>query len=244
MEPAEYALMDATEDRMWWYRAAHARVLDALRARPGAPGPVLDAGCGTGGFLRRMADATPEREAMGLEYMPQAAARAAAKSGRPVAVGDANTLPFAGASFGAIVSIDVLCHGAVDPAAALAEFRRVLRPGGTVVLNLPAYDWMKSAHDIRVHTTRRFTRGVAAALLRDAGFDGVSARYWNGLLLPLMAVQRKVLQRRPDSPSDVTHFPPWIDRTLLGVSMVDRWMGAHGLPLPFGGSVLVVATRR
>ena len=48
MEPAEYDLMDAAEERMWWYRALHARVIDALLRRPGPPGAVLDAGCGTG----------------------------------------------------------------------------------------------------------------------------------------------------------------------------------------------------
>ncbi len=228
---------------MWWYRAAHARVLDALRERPGAPGPLLDAGCGTGGLLRRLADALPAREAVGLDFMPSAARRAAAKSGRAVAAGDANRLPFPDASFGAVVSIDVLCHVAVEPARALGEMRRVLQPGGTLVLNLPAYEWLRSAHDARVYNARRFTRSGAARLLQDAGFAAISGRYWNSLLLPLMVLQRKVLQRRPDAPSDVTQFPAWIDATLHAVSETERWIAGHGLPMPGGGSVLMLATR-
>jgi SAM-dependent methyltransferase len=243
VEPAEYALMDAAEDAMWWFRAAHARVLDALRNRPGAAGPVLDAGCGTGGFLRRMAEDLPGRAGVGLEYVPEAARRAAQKSGWPVSVGDANALPFADAVFGAAVSIDVICHAGVDPARGLAELKRVLRPGGTAVLNLPAFEWLRSAHDARVHTARRYTAGAAAAMMRDAGFEAVSARYWNGLLLPLMALQRKVLHRNPDAPSDVTRFPPWIDKTLHTVSEAERRIGAAGIPMPAGGSVLVIATR-
>jgi SAM-dependent methyltransferase len=239
VETAEYALMDAAEDGMWWYRAAHARVLDALRARPGAPGPVLDAGCGTGGFLQRLAQRLPDRHAVGLEYNAEASARAVRKSGWPVATGDANALPFADASFGAAVSIDVICHAGVDPARGMAELHRVLRPGGTVVLNLPAYEWLRSAHDARVHTARRYTAGSARALLREAGFTGIATNYWNGLLLPLMALQRKVLQRNPDAPSDVTSFPPWIDTTLHAVSEIERRLGA----MPGGGSVLVIATR-
>ena len=70
-----------------------------------------------------------------------------------------------------------------------------------------------------------------------------AARYWNGLLLPLMALQRKVLQRRPDAPSDVTHFPPWIDATLHAVSEAERWITSRGLAMPGGGSVLLLATR-
>jgi ubiquinone/menaquinone biosynthesis C-methylase UbiE len=235
--------MDAAEDGMWWYRAAHARILDALRARPGVPGPLLDAGCGTGGLLKRLAQEMPEREAIGLDFVFDATRRARAKSGRLAVAGDINRLPFADASFGAIVSIDVLYHISVDPAAALAELLRVLRPGGTLVMNLPAYDWLMSAHDIRTHTARRFTRGRAVRLLRDAGFADIRSGYWNGLLLPLMVVQRKIVKRRPDASSDVTHFPPLIDRGLMAASMADRWLGRHGMALPFGGSVLSVATR-
>jgi SAM-dependent methyltransferase len=243
LEPAEYSLMDAAEDGMWWYRAAHARVLDALRERPGVAGPLLDAGCGTGGLLRRFGEADPARPAVGLEYVPAAASRATRKSGRPVSVGDTNILPFADASFGAAVSIDVLCHAGVRPAEALAELRRVLRPGGTLILNLPAYDWLRSAHDARVHNARRFTRGSARRMLEEAGFTAIATRYWNGLLLPLMVLQRKVLQRRPDAPSDVTPFPAWIDKTLFAMSEADRWLTTRGIAMPGGGSVLALATR-
>lgn len=228
---------------MWWYRAIHARVIDALHRRPGVAGPVLDAGCGTGGFLRRLAQADPMRDAMGVEYVYEAARRAMRKSARIVTVGDANRLPFADASFGAAVSIDVICHAGVEPDLGLAELRRVLRPGATLVLNLPAYEWLRSAHDVRVHTARRYTRSSAARMLRHAGFTDVTTGYWNGLLLPLMVLQRKVLHRKPDAPSDVTQFPVWIDTTLHAVSEAERRLTSLGLPMPGGGSVLVVATR-
>ncbi|HZF74320.1 MAG TPA: methyltransferase domain-containing protein [Acetobacteraceae bacterium] len=240
MDPVEYDLMDATEEGMWWYRAAHARIADALVGRPGPDGPLLDAGCGTGGFLKRIAGLRPGLRTIGLEWMPEAARRAAAKSGAPVVSGDINILPFADARFGAAVSVDVLCHKAVRPEAALAELRRVLLPGGTLVLNLPAFEWLRSAHDIRVHTARRLTAAGARRMLEDAGFERVTTRYWNSLLLPLMAVQRKIVARRPDAPSDVTHFPPWLDATLHAVTEAERRVR---LPWPAGGSVLAVASR-
>jgi ubiquinone/menaquinone biosynthesis C-methylase UbiE len=102
---------------------------------------------------------------VGLDFNPEAARRAGAKSGALTTGGDANRLPFADASFGALVSMDVLCHRAVAPGLALTEFHRVLKPGGTLVLNLPAFDWLHSAHDIRVHNARRFTSAQARALL-------------------------------------------------------------------------------
>ena len=241
MEPAEYDLMDAAEERMWWYRALHARVLDALRRRPGAAGTVLDAGCGTGGLLRQMAGLG--RPLAGLDFNPAAASRAAAKSGAVAAAGDANRLPFADAAFGALTSCDVLCHRAVDPRAALAEFRRVLAPGGTLVLNLPAYEWLNSVHDVRVHNARRFTASGARALVESAGFAAVEARYWNALLLPLMVVQRKVRRADEGAASDVHDFPPWLDATLHGATAFERFLARLGLRYPAGGSILLVATR-
>ena len=242
VEAAEYDLMDAVEERMWWYRALHLRVLDALHRRPGTPGALLDAGCGTGGLLRRLAGKST-RALVGLDFNPEAARRAGAKSGALTPGGDANRLPFADASFGALVSLDVLCHRALDPAAALAEFHRVLQPGGVLVLNLPAFDWLHSAHDIRVHNERRFTAAKARVLLSEAGFTAVEARYWNALLLPLMILQRKILKSDAADKSDVAPFPPWLDAMLYAVTGLERMLARIGLRYPAGGSVLVIATR-
>lgn len=252
VEAAEYALMDAAEDGMWWYRALHAHVLaslaaaDPARLRQGAG--LLDAGCGTGGLLTRLRAEIPGLGLQGLglsglEYFPAAAARARAKAGVPVAVGSVNALPFADASFGAVVSLDVLCHAAVAPAGALAELARVLAPGGLLVLNLPAFDWLHSAHDIRVHNARRYTAGQARALLAGAGLSIIRTRYWNTLLLPLMVVQRKLLARAPSHGSDVAPFLPWLDRSLHAVTVLERRLMAAGLPWPAGGSVLAIASK-
>jgi SAM-dependent methyltransferase len=236
MEAREYALMDAAEDGMWWYRALHAR----LRARlADVGGAVLDAGCGTGGLLATLARHRPDLVLAGLEWDAAAAARARRKSHAAVACGSILAMPFATASFDAAIAADVLCHRAVDPTRALAELARVLRPGGRLVLNMPAFAWLFSAHDRRVHNARRVTAGQLRAMLAGAGFRHIATSYWNTLLLPLMVVQRKLLARG-DSVSDVAAYPPWLDATLHGVTDFER--RAH-LGLFAGGSVLAVATR-
>ena len=240
MEPVEYALMDQSEGGMWWYRALHARIGDALE---GVRGRVLDAGCGTGGLLARLRG-RPGLELFGLEYAAVAAQRAAAKSGATIVRGSINTLPYADASFAAVVSADVLCHGAVQPAVALAELRRVLAPGGLLVLNMPAYQWLLSAHDRQVHNVRRITAARLAQDIAAAGFVTVRARYWNSLLLPLMVLQRKVLARDSgnggETVSDVAAFPPLIDAIFHALTALERRMG---LRLPAGGSVLATARK-
>jgi ubiquinone/menaquinone biosynthesis C-methylase UbiE len=242
MEDREYELMDAVEDRMWWYRALHGHALRALEALPeGAR--ILDAGCGTGGFLAKLRAAHPKAALFGLEYAEGAASRAAAKAGAHVAAGTVNALPFPDAGFDAVVSLDVLCHDAVEEAAALAEFRRVLRPGGLLVLNLPAHEWLRSAHDLRVHTARRYDRARATAALTEAGFEQPAPRHWNSLLLPLMVMQRKVLKRDEGASSDVAPFPPWLDASLFSVCRLEAALLGAGLRFPAGGSLLTTATR-
>jgi len=236
MEQAEYALMDAAEQRLWWYRALHARLIEALGVLQGR---VLDAGCGTGGLLAMLRARRPQLDLFGLEWSAFAAVRAAAKSAATIARGSVNAMPFADASFDAAIAADVVCHAAVDPKQALGELRRVLRPGGRLVINMPAYQWLLSAHDRRVHNARRHTARQTARLLRDAGFVRVRARYWNSLLLPIMVTQRKLLSRG-DAASDVAPFSPWLDATLHGMTEIERRLP---FSLPFGGSVLATAER-
>ena len=237
MEPLEYALMDEAEGRMWWYRALHARLRDALA---GVHGRVLDAGCGTGGLLATLRATRPDLTLIGVEWADQAAHRAAEKSGAAIARGSVNALPFADASFDAVLAADVLCHAAVDPATALAELRRVLLPGGRLVINMPAYAWLLSAHDRQVHNARRWTATTTSAALAGAGFTDVKAHYWNSLLLPLMVLQRKLLARGEQAASDVAAFSPWLDATLHAITVLERHLK---LALPAGGSVLASAIR-
>ncbi len=235
MEAGEYAAMDAAEDRMWWYRALHERLIAALRP---ARGCVLDAGCGTGGLLARLGAERPELARFGVEWDGAAASRAAAKSGASVVRGSVNALPWGDSAFDAVVSADVLCHRAVDPPQALAELHRVLRPGGMLVLNLPAYAWLMSAHDAEVHNARRFAASEVRRMLAAHGFAQARLRYWNGLLLPVLAARRK-WRDRGGTGSDVAVLPPFLDACLYGVTRLER-----GIKLPAGSSILAVARRR
>jgi len=228
---------------MWWFAALHTHLLAAFE-RAGPPrGGLLDAGCGTGGLLAKIAARFPGRFAIGLDADRGACARAHAKSARPVCAGSVNTLPFADRSFGAIFSADVLCHGGVDERAALAQFRRVLAADGVLVLSLPAYPWMLSRHDIAVDNVRRYTRSGLDGILRGAGFRIVYLTYWNALLFPLMIVTRKLLPAPTEAASDVKLYPPPLDAVCRALGRVEDKLLRRGLRLPFGGSLLAVAAK-
>src|SRR5947207_970491 len=242
MDPLEYAKLDQLEDRMWWFAAAHAnlRMLARGFGSPTAPDRVLDAGCGTGGLLAKLAADRPTAIVIGLDADQAACTRAKAKSARPVCRGSVNELPFADAAFSAIFSADVLCHRDVDERQALTQFHRCLRPGGILVLNLPAYRWMLSRHDAAVYNVRRYTRRGAARLLRDAGFRLLYASYWNAVLFPLMVITRKLLPSRRIA-SDVKLYPAPIEALCRAATAFERILLKAGLRFPLGGSLIAIA---
>jgi SAM-dependent methyltransferase len=180
---------------------------------------------------------------IGLDSDAAAAARAAAKSGRPTCAGSVNALPFSEGAFGAIVSADVLCHGGVDDDGALRQFHRCLRDGGLLILNLPAYGWMLSRHDVAVYNARRYTLRGACRLLRGAGFRLLFASYWNAVLFPVMVVARKLLRDGAGATSDVRLYPRPVEAFCHAATGIERALLRHGWRLPFGGSLIAVAAK-
>jgi hypothetical protein len=111
-----------------------------------------------------------------------------------------------------------------------------------LVLNLPAYRWLFSAHDVAVDNVRRFGRQELLTLLNAAGFARVRAHYWNGLLFPLMLLRRK-LQKPVRGASDVELLPAPVEWFFTICLTFERLMLKAGVPLPFGGSILATAVR-
>ena len=241
MDPAEYDKLDRLEDWMWWFVATHANLMMLARRFEPSTGPrrVLDAGCGTGGLLAKLAAADTSM-VIGLDADETACLRARTKSMRPVCRASVNALPFRDAAFSAIFSADVLCHRDVDEVQALRQFRRCLMPGGILIMNLPAYRWMLSRHDAAVYNVRRYTCRSAAQLLRDAGFRVLYASYWNIVLFPLMVVARKLLPSR-NAASDVRSYAAPMEALGRAATALERFFLQVGWRFPFGGSLIAVA---
>ena len=242
MQADEYRKMAEVEDSMWYYRALHRHVGRSLaRVLPAADAAVLDAGCGTGGLLRRLREAQPGWQLTGLDFSPLACDLARERTRAEIVQGSIAELPFADASFDAVVSCDVVCQVA-DPARAVREFHRCLKPSGVVVLTMPAYQWMNSYHDREVGNLRRYSRPEVNRLLAAAGFRIVGSTYWNMLPFPLAVLRRKILP--PAAPtSDVRLYPAPLEAAFNGLMALEHaWLGAGGR-LFFGSSVLTVARK-
>jgi SAM-dependent methyltransferase len=240
MEPEQYALMARVERDHWWYRGQRrlvAALLDERLANQ-PEGLVLDAGCGTGGttaWLRRYG------EVVGVDLAAEAAPFWPDAGLRHMARGSVAALPFRSERFSLVTCFDVLYHRqVVDEAAALAEFRRVLRPDGLLLLRLPAYDWLQGGHDAAVHTRHRYTRAEVLAAVRAAGLAVEHATYANCFLFPLALAKRVGERWRGASQEEMAVPAALANAALLGVlgleaRLAPRWS------LPFGLSVLVLA---
>ncbi|MCA1670253.1 MAG: class I SAM-dependent methyltransferase [Thermomicrobia bacterium] len=244
----EHDAMFASETVLWWYVALREYALDWLRLTETMPRAVLtllDAGCGTGGMLERL---MPYGAAVGIDLAPHAIRIARERRGGVVLQGSVAALPFADETFDAAVSLDVISDaGIAIEAAALDELSRVLRPGGRLLLNLPAFASLAGEHDVAVRTARRYTTKEARALITAHGFVVERCSYWNMTLTPAIWVVRRFSRRKPldaaTAHSDITPPAAPINRTLLGIARLERRL-LHRVPrLPFGSSLLILARK-
>lgn len=242
MQLAEYRKLSEVEDRMWYFHALNRRVAHWLgRLLPAGPARVLDAGCGTGGLIKALRAAGRDWRLTGLDFMPLACELARERTGAEIVPGSITALPFADGAFDAVVSTDVVCQ-VEDGGQALREFARVVRPGGVVLVNVPAYRWLWSYHDAAVETKHRYTRPELAGLFRAAGIGVVFASYANLLPLPLIVARRKLF--RPIRPtSDVRLHPPAVEAVFAALAAVEAAWQRAGWASPMGSSVFVAGRR-
>jgi len=240
----EYTTLFRVEDEHWWYRQLR-RVLHGHLDRflpAWRDAAILDAGCGTGGNLAHLAGAGRR---VGLDFSPDALASARKRDLAQLVRGTVASLPFARASFDAVISMSVICHQWVaDPADALREVHRVLRPGGLLFVDVPAYESLTSPDDEAVMTARRFTAPALRRLVESCGFEVLRVTHWTTLLFPAVWAARR-LKLMPSGHDFETTEPTASSRNaLLDLAMRLEAALLQRVPLPFGVSIHCVARKR
>jgi SAM-dependent methyltransferase len=237
MELSEYDTIARLEASHWWYVGMRNIARGVLRGTllP-RPAQILDAGCGVGGGLQWLAEfGLPT----GIDLHPSAVRYSARGSAR-VARASIQALPFPAQRFDLVTSFEVLYHLAVsDDTAALRECARVLRPGGWLLLRLPAHAWLIGAHDRQVHTRHRYEGVELRAKLAEAGFE-VRRLSPVGAALLGPAILRRLVQRGDHAQTDVTLPPRALNLMLTALlSAEGAWLKRRDLP--FGLSLLALA---
>ena len=164
---------------------------------------------------------------------------------RALARGSVTRLPFRDASFDAITSIDILCHGTVAGSETLAEAARCLAPRGVLILQVPAYQWLLSRHDRAVWNHRRFGRAEVKSLVEAAGLKPLLCVYRNSLLFPLAAAKRLLSRGQHSSPdrSDVSPASAIANAVGAAALSIESSLRRARIRAPFGLSVFCVASR-
>lgn len=237
-ETSRAARVDALEDEHWWFVATRELVTACVRAAQPAPARVLDVGCGTGRVLGALAG----YERVGVDADPEAVeiARRRAGDGCRFEVADARALPLEDSWADAAICLDVLSdEGVGDPSAALRELRRVVRPGGLALLQLPAHPRLRSGHDRAARIAERHDAGSVRRLLAAGGLVPERITHRVTLLFPIAAARRLAMRR--GAASDVGPVPAPLNAALLAVTRAESRAILRGANLPFGLSLLVWA---
>ncbi len=233
------------EDAYWWYvgqRRIARKLLQRDLIHDNRRLRILDAGSGTGGsleLLKRYGEVTA------FDFNEHAAALYKTREQGRICVASIDAIPFADESFDLATSFDVICQlPSPGDEVALKEMWRVLKPGGGLMVRVPAFQFLHGPHDIVLHTQHRYSSSEMEIRLEKAGFEPLRTIYSNIILFPVAVARRmasKLLTNQPTE-SDVRPVPDVLNRVLTGVlsaeaAVLDR------VRIPFGLSVVAVARK-
>ena len=261
MNPEEYERMHELETSYWWF-VGRRRIVQTLLHNiaprfPSSSPRLVDLGCGTGANLPMLREAVgPRGSVVGLDFSPLALQHArneldgAANFG--LAQGDAMQLPLRSGCADCVTMLDVLEH-LRDDRRALCEVERVLKPGGVLVLTVPAYGHLWSAHDEALHHFRRYEKPELRARLREAGLhvDKLSfamsmmppaAYLWRHLVLPRVPRRPRDAQRHSQG-AVLPQLPPSLNAAMIRLLELEGRVILKR-PLRFGTSLVALAWKR
>ena len=245
MKTREFNAMVAGVDSHWWYRGRRrivASELERLALRPGCD--VLDAGCGAGQTLDDLARLGTVHGVHGVDMSADAVRAARSRGHINVRVSGIEHLPHRDAAFDLVTCLDVVEH-TPDDVATFEELFRVTRPGGHLLVTVPAYQLLWSSHDVANQHFRRYRVSTLAGAAAQAGWRLERRTYFNSFLLAPAALVRLVRRSRAraEQRSDLSLTPDWLNPLLELPLRIEAALIRGGVRLPAGLSLLAVFSK-
>ena len=247
MKHEEYERMYRFEDRYWWFIARRHLITSLLETHYPRDGrlQILDIGCGTGAMLDELASFGT---VVGADFAPEALQFCVTRGvGADLARADVRRLPFADASFDVVTAMDIIEH-IDDDKAASCEIFRVLKPGGRLLVTVPAFPSLWSEHDEALHHFRRYTAPRLKDLFQRAGLSVEKLSYTVTTLFPAIWAFRQISNLLPkrraggEKKANLINFAAPVNTALLALSQWETRL-VHQTNLPFGVSVVCIAQK-
>jgi len=246
MEQSEYDIMFKQENEFWWYRGLHKLVEYTIKKirKSKTSLSLFDAGCGTG---RMLEIAKKYGTVSGIDFSENAVAFCRERNLENVTQGDLNTWEPSPQVYDVVYSLDVLYHkNIINQNEIIDKFAHALKPGGILILNLPAFQCLYRNHDRAIHTARRYVKRDLLTLLNNAGFKIV----YNNYRLPplfLIVLVKRFFEKTDEKikKSDLfLKINPVTNSILYCYNMIENCMHMLKIPMPFGTSVFTVAVKK
>ncbi|MDB5677438.1 class I SAM-dependent methyltransferase [Sphingomonas bacterium] len=239
MDRIVYDRMAEHDSTHWWYTARRDILHDYIAREAGLPkdARILEIGCGTGHNLAMLAQFG---SVDAIEIDPAARDIASKRLGKPV--GDAPLPALTGIERGAydmIAVLDVVEH-IEDDVAALKAMKECLKPGGKILIAVPAHQWMWSAHDVVNHHHRRYSKATLKAAIDAAGLAPKKLGYFNSLLFPLAAAARVAGRMTGRDDSDDSPPAKPLNKLFEAIFRLERHLVGR-VPMTPGVSILTLA---
>jgi len=226
----------------WWLLKRRELIVEWLSQCP-KDAAILDVGCSSGVLLSDL-KSKGYSNLHGVDVSESAIALAREYGHESVRVMDGSSLDFEPSTFDVIIASDCLEHIEQD-AAALDNWCRILKPGGTLILFVPAHMFLWSAHDVENHHCRRYSSRQLVSRIQSAGFSVKRKGFWNFFLFPGIALLRFyewLLPNKNKRVSDLYEPPRLINNALARLIHVENWLLRY-INLPVGISTYVVAQK-
>lgn len=244
-----YERMYLSERDNWWFKGRRELVTEMVaRASNSSEGSgdaalkILDVGCGTGLNTK---DFEHFGEVYGLDASEAALRFCSLRGSTRLLRGSADKLPIKDESFDLLCALDLLEH-VEDDIGAIKEFHRILKPGGYLILTVPAFMFLWSGHDVALHHKRRYNKRILVNNLKLGGFFVTMNTHWNVILFPGVALLRVINKRKGNrvGEEDLLEMNQLINNVLLQVLRIENLVIKHGVNLPFGVSILCICKKR
>ena len=256
MEPTFYADYYRHENSHWWFRWRFELITGIVgRLRAARPSPdglrILDAGCGTGQMLQHLGR---YGQAVGIDTSPEAIRFASSRGADRLVLGSVARMPFAPETFDCVLSLDVIEH-VEDDEAMVRSLYEVVKPGGHLIITVPAFTFLWSSHDVVNWHKRRYRAPELRRLVEGMGLEVERLTYCNTALFAPIWLARKVKNARAalsgrshaavtadEADSDLRQLPGPLNAALFRLLQAENRL-MRRMNLPFGVSLLVVSRK-